>query len=265
MLTSVEIASFQADGFVPVRGAVPREVAEACADAVWVELEAQGISRDKPSTWAAPVVRIVCPDDDDPRRAFAEAGTAAPLWEAYDQLIGPDKWWKRNGMGGTIPVRFPSTADPQDTGWHIETSYWSGSDWRSNVRSRDRGLLALFLLTAVGPDDAPTRIRVGSHTDAARVLASAGDEGLDMSAAGPQVEAASAHRPTAYATGTAGDVYLCHPFLVHAASWPHRGTTPRIMTQPGIALLEPFDLTDRSTAYPVEAAILDALAVREPS
>ncbi len=31
-------------------------------------------------------------------------------------------------------------------------------------------------------------------------------------------------RPTALATGHAGDVYLCHPFLVPAASWPHRGT-----------------------------------------
>ncbi|GAB3818928.1 hypothetical protein [Kribbella italica] len=100
---------------------------------------------------------------------------------------------------------------------------------------------------------------------AARVLAPAGDEGLDMAAAGPPVDAASAHRPVVYATGTAGDVFLCHPFLVHAASWPHRGTTPRIITQPGIALLEPFALADRSTAYPVEAAILDAFAGQKAS
>jgi len=30
-------------------------------------------------------------------------------------------------------------------------------------------------------------------------------------------------RPLAWATGHAGDVYLCHPFIVHAATWPHRG------------------------------------------
>ena len=29
------------------------------------------------------------------------------------------------------------------------------------------------------------------------------------------------------ATGQAGDVILCHPFLVHAASWPHTGRHPR--------------------------------------
>ena len=35
----------------------------------------------------------------------------------------------------------------------------------------------------------------------------------------------------ALATGDAGTVYLCHPFLVHAAQ-PHRGTLPRFMAQP---------------------------------
>ena len=29
------------------------------------------------------------------------------------------------------------------------------------------------------------------------------------------------------AVGDAGDVYLCHPFLVHAASYPHTGVVPR--------------------------------------
>src|SRR3546814_5813112 len=46
----------------------------------------------------------------------------------------------------------------------------------------------------------------------------------------------NADGPTALATGQAGDVFLCHPFLVHAASWPHRGTEPRVIAQPPIAL-----------------------------
>ncbi|WP_328995295.1 phytanoyl-CoA dioxygenase family protein [Kribbella sp. NBC_01245] len=255
MLSDAEVASFVRDGVVAVRGAVPRPVVEACADVIWAELEGRGVGRDDAGSWTAPVVRIDCPDS----RSFAEAGTAGVLWEAYDQLIGPDKWWKRAGVGGTIPVRFPHPADPKDAGWHIESSYWNGSDWRANIRSRERGLLAIFLLTDVGPDDAPTRIRVGSHADAARVLAPGGDDGFAPAEAGPPIVQASADRPVTEATGAAGDVYLCHPFLVHAASWPHRGNSPRIIAQPGIQLLEPFPLTDRSAAYPVEAAILDAL------
>ena len=46
------------------------------------------------------------------------------------------------------------------------------------------------------------------------------------------------------ATGLAGDVYLCHPFLVHAASWPHLGSQPRLIAQPPIALEGALRLED---------------------
>jgi hypothetical protein len=61
------------------------------------------------------------------------------------------------------------------------------------------------------------------------------------------------------ATGAAGDVYLCHPFLVHRASWPHRGRTPRIIAQPSVWLKEPYALVDPNSALPVERAILRGL------
>jgi hypothetical protein len=68
---------------------------------------------------------------------------------------------------------------------------------------------------------------------------------------------ATEHLPTALATGKAGDVFVCHPFLVHAASWPHTGALPKIMAQPGVALHDQFPLTDPLS--PVEQAILPAL------
>lgn len=58
------------------------------------------------------------------------------------------------------------------------------------------------------------------------------------------------------ATGAAGDVFLCHPFLVHAAQVNHIGR-PRFLSQPGIMLREQFDLTHPTS--PVEQAIVDAL------
>jgi hypothetical protein len=42
---------------------------------------------------------------------------------------------------------------------------------------------------------------------------------------------ATEHCPVVHAIGGAGDVVLCHPFLVHAASWPHRGLGPRWIGQ----------------------------------
>jgi hypothetical protein len=106
-------------------------------------------------------VRIPCPESE----AFAAAGSQPVLWEAFDQLIGEGRWWRRRGVGGSIPVRFPSQADP----------------------------------------------------------------------------------------GDAGDVIVCHPFLVHAASWPHTGRHPRIMAQPGVALHDAFPLVPPLS--PVELAM----------
>jgi Phytanoyl-CoA dioxygenase (PhyH) len=260
MLTDDQLVGFRRDGFVAVRQAVPQAVVDRCVDVIWQRLAELGVRRNEPATWTEPVVRIDCPEGDYDGEPFADAGTAPALWQAYDQLLGPGTWWKRKGVGGTLPVRFPGEGDPGDTGWHIEGSYSLNGTGRANLRSRDRGLLALFLFTDVGPDDAPTRIRVGSHTDAIPFLADAGDDGIDLDLTVPDIARASHDRPVAYATGAAGDVYLCHPFLVHAANWPHRGTTPRIIAQPGVLIMEPFPLTNHTDAYPVEAMILDTLA-----
>ena len=255
MLSQAEIDSFVANGYVAVRDALPADVLQACQDEIWSELGDRGVRREDPSTWRDPVVRINCPESE----AFVAAGTQPVLWEAFDQLIGEGRWWRRHGVGGTIPVRFPSQDDPGDAGWHIEASFEKNGDWWVNYRSRQRGLLALYLFSDVDADGAPTRVRPGSHRDATRVLASAGDEGVPFPQAALLAAQASADRPTALATGRAGDVILCHPFLVHAASWPHAGRQPRIMAQPGVALHDAFPLVPPLS--PVELA-MTADAVR---
>jgi hypothetical protein len=131
-------------------------------------------------------------------------------------------------------------------------------DWRVNVSSKGRALLMLFLFSDVGEKDAPTRIRVGAHLDVARMLAPAGVAGLttrELIARIPETEGL----PEVLVTGEAGTVYLCHPFLVHAAQ-PHRGTTPRFMAQPPLLPREApkLDRTD-DTYSPVETAIRRAL------
>jgi hypothetical protein len=257
VLSQDEISAFIADGYVAVRGAVPASVAAACQDVIWSELRRDGVLREDPATWAEPVVRIACPQGGP----FAEAGTAPLLQEACDQLLGAGRWVRWAGVGGTIPVRFPSERDPGDAGWHIESSYEADGHHRVNVRSRGRGLLALYLFTDVDAGSAPTRLRPGSHRDVPSILAPAGDDGLDWSEAAQQAERASAHRPTALATGRAGDVFLCHPFLVHAAAWPHRGRAPRMVAQPPVlprgayAVRASLDLAPT----PVEQAIWDSL------
>ena len=119
----------------------------------------------------------------------------------------------------------------------------------------------LFLFSDVGEDNAPTRIRVGSHLDIARRLAPATDDGLSLRELTANGFDESAERPVVLATGQPGTVYLCHPFLVHAAQ-AHRGTQPRVMAQPALLPAEPFCLQRVGSAYsPVEEAIRKALTL----
>jgi hypothetical protein len=249
------VDAFVRDGFVVLRDAVPREVVAECRADIEGALAAQGVDAADPTTWEHPVVRCACPET----QPFAEAGTQPVLWDAYDTLLGPDTWWRRSGVGGTIAARFPSPADPGDAGWHIDGSY-EGSDgaYCANVRSKGRGLLALVLFSDVSDDDAPTELKVGSHADVPRLLEPFGDAGCSVFALAPELPAGVFDRPSAFATGRAGDVFVCHPFLVHRATWPHRGSAPRLVAQPGVALHSPFPLTG-DAPFPVERSILQSL------
>ena len=61
------------------------------------------------------------------------------------------------------------------------------------------------------------------------------------------------------ATGKAGTVYLCHPFIVHAAQ-NHYGTTPKFMAQPPLLTKNDFNINKMDTLlFPVEKAILTGL------
>src|SRR4030095_1113688 len=137
--------------------------------------------------------------------------------------LGAGRWIRREGVGGTLPVRFPSARDPGDAGWHIDGSYDVDGAWWVNVRSRGRGLLALFLFTDVGSEDAPTELIVGSHLDVPSILAPCGERGVFFGDVVSQLSASAFQRPRVHATGRAGDVFLCHPFIVHRATWPHQG------------------------------------------
>jgi hypothetical protein len=195
-----EISHFVADGYVAVRSAIPPDVTRACQDIIWAELAPHGVLRDDPATWTRPVLRINTPGG----APFATAGTTRLVGEACDQLLGAGRWIRPTGVGGTIPVRFPSPDDPGDAGWHIEASYSDDGGPRVSLRSRGRGLLALYLFTDVGPGDAPTRLRPGSapapprlrpgsHLDVPPILAPGGDDGMPWLPAAQQATFLGTH------------------------------------------------------------------------
>ncbi|MEW1778732.1 phytanoyl-CoA dioxygenase family protein [Streptomyces sp. NPDC086777] len=228
---------FLTEGFVKIEGAFPPRVAEDCARLLWRET---GYDPQAPDSWQDPVVWV----GGMAQGPFAAAANSVALHRAFDLLVGEARWLPRYSLG-SFPLRFPHPEEPDDAGWHIEGSYLpDGVETRwyhTNLRSRDRALLMLFLFSEVTEQDAPTRIRLGSHFDIPPVLEPYGEAGVSMLDIAPEVVEASAHRPIAYATGHPGDVYLCHPFLVHAAQ-PHHGTRPRFMAQPPLLPAVPYEL-----------------------
>ncbi|GAA4588529.1 hypothetical protein BJY16_008592 [Actinoplanes octamycinicus] len=249
----MDVDGFVRDGWTVVRGAFDAATAAACREIIWERLGEHGVRADDRGTWQPPLIRIGTPAGEPFRRAAASPALVA----AYDELIGPGRWAANPDIGGTVPVRFPSEDFPGEIGWHIEGSWWGGDDWWADVHSRARGLLALFLFSDVGPDDAPTKLIVGSHRYAAAALATKGEAGMPGGDVAALLRPSTFCRTTAEATGSAGDVYLCHPFIVHTATWPHRGTEPRMMAQPAINAAG-FTL-DGSDPSPVARAIVEGL------
>jgi phytanoyl-CoA dioxygenase PhyH len=239
-LSDEDVDRFVEDGFVRLAGAFPAELADECRALLWEQVTAMtGMEPDDPATWTRPVVRI----DGRGDAPFQAAATTDRLHAALDQLVGPGGWQPRRGLG-TFPIRFPHPDDPGDAGWHVEGSFVDPADpggYRLNLRSRGRALLMLFLFSEVGEQDAPTRVRVGSHLDVPPLLEPRGEAGAGFFELAAAAVPATADRPVALVTGSPGDVHLVHPFLVHAAQ-PHHGTVPRFMAQPPLLPAGELDL-----------------------
>lgn len=248
MLTNDQVEQFIQLGYIKLEGVFSEALAAEGRDILWQD---SGCDPDDKTTWTKPVIRL----GDYSQEPFRTAVNMPVLHEAFDQLVGKGRWLPRFSLG-TFPIRFPSETDPGDTGWHAEASFY-GEDgsMRLNLHSKGRALLMLFLFSDVGVNDAPTRILEGSHLDAPNILKDAGEAGLDFIQFAQKLKASTLERRTVFATGKPGTVYLCHPFLIHAAQ-PHHGITPRIMAQPPLIPSEPLNLSREDEDYsPVEVAI----------
>ncbi|QVQ52633.1 phytanoyl-CoA dioxygenase family protein [Spiractinospora alimapuensis] len=226
-MRSVDHHKFAERGYVHLPAAASEDVADDLRSRLW---SAMGLSPHDPAGWTRPVVWATDLEDGP----GATIMSSRSLRAALDTLLGVDTWQPRRDVG-TIPVRFPVFPADDDRGWHIDQNTL-GPDGQPATSGRPWTVLLLVLLSTVGEDDAPTRIRVGSHRDTARVLDA---EPLDSATASRRLAPASTHRPVVTATGRPGDMYLCHPFLAHAAQ-EHHGAEPRFMAQTPILLHEPL-------------------------
>ena len=135
--------------------------------------------------------------------------------EALDILCGPGRWEAVRGAG-YWPVLFPGFSPrpwrPPESGWHID-GYPAQS-----VDCNELGLIGLEIFSDISPEGGGTAIRIGSHHCVARILAASQSNGESAREVLAQMNAATKHLPIAELSGNAGDLFLLHPFTLHATS-----------------------------------------------
>jgi hypothetical protein len=254
-LSKKQIDDFIEKGFIKIEEAFSTEIADNCRAILWKESKCDP---NDPSSWTQPVVRIGERGDEP----FKNAVNTELLHHAFDQLAGKGNWQPKETLG-TFPVRFPCKEAAKDTGWHVDASFPGEEindyfEWRINIRSKGRALLMLFLFSDVFELDGPTIIRIGSHLEVAKILEPEGEKGLSFRELASKLENLKKCEE-ALATGKAGTVYLCHPFIVHAGQ-DIKGIVPRFMAQPALLTMADFDINgDIEKLCPVERAIVDGL------
>ncbi len=248
-LTRAEIEHFLDKGFVVIKNAVKKDIREE-----WFKSGLHRLSR---------VKRV--PDNGIIELTHTKSeffhDIAPRAWKAITQLLG-----------GEERVRIPEIRDDfnfntqtvleaewlppnrQMTGWHIDGDYF-----KRFLDSPEQGLLCLILWSDVAAKEGATFLACDSIGKVAKLLVNS-SQGLD-----PGAQFSVVHKECTdfvEMTGDAGDVILCHPFMIHASS-PKTKNSVRLLTNPPISLLEPmqFNRANVKDFSPVELAILRGLGI----
>ncbi len=244
VFSGAEIEQFIANGFVALRNAFPREVADRCREYVWRHV----LSWDRCVSRGLPWVQVQVDFQGEP---FEAIGTPR-LRAAFDELVGPGRW-QENNRYGYWSILFPGYPGPDR--WHVEGN-------RHSLTSPDRGLVRLLLFSDVGSADGGTPLVRGSHVEVARVLPNDRD-GIDPATMAAALKAAGTYYPDPArivpAMGEAGDVIFLHPLLLHGIG-PNHGERIRFLCNPPLELKAPMQLDRPDGDYsPVEQATRRAL------
>jgi hypothetical protein len=261
VLTPDDIALFLSRGYVHLKGCFSAEAAHEHTRHIWTRL---GYREDDPSTWERSSIHMASHHDID-------VATFAPTaWQAACELVGgvdrlaadnPFPWtdgfivnlWQDADQ----PWTPPSGASP---GWHVD-----GGFFRHYLDSPEQGLLAIVLWNDVVHQGGATFVATDSIAPVARFLAEHPQGALPGGRtesgvpAIPYMDLAAQCHDFIEATGEVGDVYLVHPFVLHAKS-QNVLRRPRFITNSTLFLAEPMRF-DRPDPSPVEQAILRALGV----
>jgi len=252
-LTDADLDHFVRKGYVLIKDAIDPAIAKAWGDEAYLRL---GYDPNDNSTWERDRLHM-------PAHKFMPVDEIAPkAWQAMVQLAGgADRIKQPATWGDSFIANFGErssepwqAAGPDCRGWHKD-----GRFFLPFPGSPGPGLLVIPLWTDVVHHGGPTYIAPDSLPIIAKYLADRPEgvqpNGFDFR------ERIKECSEFAEAVGNQGDVYLLHPFMLHAVS-QNVLRAKRVITNPPLALAEPMKFYREDGAYsPIEQAVLHALGV----
>src|SRR5918999_3807322 len=254
VLSDEQVEHFITRGHVVVHDCFDKQLAAEWVERGFVRL---GYDPNDPATWEKGRIHM-------PRTLNVDCKDFSPkAWGAVcDLLGGEDRIQQPYTWGDSFIVNLREGADrpweppsPRSPGWHKD-----GDFFRHFLDSPEQGLLTLVLWSDVEHQGGATFVATGSVGPVARFLA-ARPEGVPPNAF-PVGELVGQCTEFVEAAGRVGDVFLLHPYLLHAKS-QNVLRRPRLITNPPVHLTEPmrFDRPDPADFSLVERAVLRGLGV----
>lgn len=253
VLDDKQVDEFVDRGYICLRKGVPKDFMDEATSTLWVRL---GYDAHDPATWSEDFFGM-------PRQRSWMPEEAAPtVWGAACDLAGgPDRVADGKWSDSFIPNFGRSTDKPYEAmtptsaGWHLD-----GDEFRRYLDSPDLVLRIFSLFSDTPAKGGPTVILPESVGLISRYLNEHRDGPL--SAQIDQKSIAAQCREVVELTGEAGDVFLVHPFMLHASS-PNILEIARILHTESVKLRQPmrFDRDDPADFSPLERSILHAVGV----
>lgn len=244
IFSDTEIEQFVAEGYLMLRGGFPQAVAAEIREFIWHKI---GLWEDCCMMPARPMVLVQKCFSGPPFDQIMNVRLKAAL----DELMGADRFVMHEEFGWW-QVLLPGTPGPNK--WHID-----GASFHHHLTSREQGLVTIFFFSDIGAEDGGTRLVTGSHMDIARKLADAEPEGIEYLELNKNLPAIDTGK-ILDVRGSAGDVALLHPFLIHGFG-RNRGKHVRFACNPQYQLKDSMKLERPDGSYsPVEIAIQRALS-----
>jgi hypothetical protein len=269
-LDAAQIESFLADGYVHLRGAFPKQLAEAVVASAHRRLREQPTRCLLPEQAQREADRLAHYDANDPttwpegrldiegERRFTISEFSPFAERAVFQLLGDAARVRTRSWTSNLIVQYPVRSlsswipAPDHQSWHLDSP-----STHTRIDDLRTGLLVFIVFSDLLPDSGNSWLALDSPAKVARALA-ATSAGVDFCS--DHAGCAITRTCTRFfeLTGEAGDLFLVHPLMLHSAS---QNPSPRIrfLGNPMVYLQEPLDPA-RADASPVERLIARALS-----